>query len=428
MQPDSYSLTPSDAEQSPKPSLENTAKLHETSSEAIAARAPERIIRLDLQVTRCAAHVSRKIDNTAPVAPPPRLFRQAQTPLQARRLNPGRGNARKTDLFRHSLALEPLNGDQRFQYGEKFREIKIYDDRARTLHNVTLHGDAIEAAMGNRFIQRESFMGSILAESPSSIPLESIAKDVEAEVMWRLNIFSPAMDYVQQDSDAISYLTRTMKTLCLFLWYCTPRTHCSKESVINSAAQLMQGMSADSTAKSPIETLAGAYMSKIIEGFADFLITSLQLGISDNPPNEYNLAIYEPFQLIIRSRKNGRLTKEYIEWVTEGHDDDDAQKQCIKKQSKPKLHKVEPYKYMEDTRQKFIMNPLRPGVVSLLLLKKTNPVIVRDVSTMELSSLGWFLDGSGLSYWRYKLHVAWEGFGIFKVSMDDEVLEAWRPR
>jgi hypothetical protein len=150
----------------------------------------------------------------------------------------------------------------------------------------------------------------------------------------------------------------------------------------------MQDMPADSTTKSLIDTLADAYMSKIIEGFADFFFTSLQVGISDDPPNEYNLAINEPFWLIIHSRKNGRLENEYIAWVTAGKDGYDAQKEYMKERLHLNLHKVEFYKSMKDTRQEFIMNLFGPLVVSLILLKGTNPVIVRDVSTMELNSLG----------------------------------------
>jgi hypothetical protein len=135
---------------------------------------------------------------------------------------------KKTDLTRNSLGLRPSNDNQRFRYSEKCGDTKTRDDKTSTFLNTTLRKAAYGNAMRNHFIQRRSFIGLLLSRTVFSSPLQVIARDVEAEVMWCLNIFSPAMDYGQQDSDAISHLTRSIETLCLFLWYCTPRDHSSK--------------------------------------------------------------------------------------------------------------------------------------------------------------------------------------------------------
>lgn len=516
MQPDNYSQTSSNAEQSPKNGLKKTAKLHEISSKATAAIAPEDDTRLPSPENRQAAgNVIRRTDNTAPVAPPPRVIRQDQTPRPARRLNRGRGNARKlgqndgddsdsdsdknrnrvrsespgnakrpprtveepqgsslaesemrakeeserlelhrtlksigrywtaidqrrrlnadeghkkkTDLLNPRRELKISNDDERFQYSEKCREIKTWDDKTRIFLDVALE-TAFGNFLGNRFYQRKSSIGNILAGTPSSSPLEVIAREVEAEVIWRLNIFTPARDFGRRDSDIVRYLTITIKTLYEFLRYCMPMTHSSEESVINSAAQLVRDMSEVSTTKNFINTLVDSYMSKIIREFAQPFWFHLLRGEYDSMRKiRYTAFRRSHLYPISLSRQNGHLEDEYITWVTGGMDESDAQKQYMEEQSNLKLNKVESYESMEDTRQEFIMHPSKPRVVSLILLKGTNPVIVRDVPTAELSSLGWFPDDTGLSYWRYKLHMTQDEFGIFKVSMDDEVLEAWRP-
>ncbi|KAH7239202.1 hypothetical protein BKA59DRAFT_484232 [Fusarium tricinctum] len=500
MQPEHYSQPFSNAAQSPTTGLKSTAKLHEASSKAAAAKAPEDAFHLpDPEYRHVAGHVSRRTDNTAPVAPPPRSFRQTQTPLPAKRLNRDRGRARKlgqndgedsgsdsdndrkrvrsespdnakrprrtvkeplrssladseirtkeepglksikhhwteidqrrksnafrgydkkTNLLRRSPELEPLNDDQRFQYSEKFREIKTWDNK----FNAEIYGDAYAEVMGYRFIQRRSFLNRLLSRTVISSPLETITRDIEAEVIWRLNFFTPAMEYGQRNPDATFYLTNTVKTLYLFLSYCMPRDHNGIESVIDSAAQLMQNISEDSTTKNFIDTMVDAYMSKIIRAFAETFWSSLQHGGPINARYNYDTASYKLLRHISLSRQDGRIKDEYISWITAGNEQTDLI-----------LHKVESYEPMGTIRREFIMNPLKPGVVSLIEPDMLNPRIVRDISTTELSSLGWFLDDSGLFYWRYKwhmrynLHTSRDEFGIFKVSMDDEVLEAWRP-
>ncbi|KIL93150.1 hypothetical protein FAVG1_03127 [Fusarium avenaceum] len=384
MQPDNCSQTSSNVEQSPKIGLG-------------------------------AANVIQRTDDTAPVAPPPRSFRQAQTPRLARRLNRGRGNARK---------LDQNDGDDSDSDSDKNRN---RDDKTRIFLNAALK-TAFGNFMRNRFYQRKSSIGNILAGTPSSSPLEVIAREVEAEVIWRLNIFTPATDFGRRDSDIVRYLTVTIGTLYEFLRYCMPMTHSSEESVINSAAQLVRDMSEVSTTKHFTNTLVDSYMSKIIRGFAQPFWFYLQRDAYESMRYiRYTGLRHYPLRLIGISRQKGRLADEYITWVTGGIDESDAQKQYMEEQSNLKLNKAESYESTEDTRQEFIMHPSKPRVVSLILLKGTNPMIVRDVPTAELSSLGWFPDYTGRSYWRHKLHMTEGEVMIFKVSMDEEVLEAWNP-
>ncbi|KAM0330347.1 hypothetical protein ACHAPQ_006441 [Fusarium lateritium] len=521
-----YRQTFSNTEQVPKIRFRSTAKLHGMSPRATAAKVLLRdAIRLpNPKYRQIAGHVSRRTDNTAPVAPPPRGFRRTQTSLAARRLNRGRSRARKLGqkdgedsdsdsdknrnpvetesssnstkpprkseeppgsyseiitreeserlkqsstlkligqhwteidqrrklnahgghdkkkhLFKHNPDLKFASNLQRFQYSAKCDEIKTWDDQTRMFLDAALHEDAYEDAYEDTYedVYRHGYgtaykdvMGDrFMSHTPppsSPRPFEVVIRDVEAEIIWRLNVFSPDVKNCRQhDTDEI--LIETLSVLYGFLWCCMPRSHPSRESVINSAAQLTQDMSKASTTKRIIEPLADTYMSKIIEGFADAFFSKLRHGVVSYEPEPFEIYECVPLQKLLNSRRSGYMTNEYIAWAAASSDGYEAEERYTTEKWYLNRRNAKSYNSMEDTRQEFIMNPLRPGVVSLILLVGANPMTVRDIYALKLRSLGWFHDDTGLFYWRYKMRFVQGGFGIFKVSMDNEVMEAWRP-
>ncbi|KAK6080369.1 hypothetical protein SCUP234_05310 [Seiridium cupressi] len=175
-----------------------------------------------------------------------------------------------------------------------------------------------------------------------------------------------------------------------------------------------------------IDVLEESFWHKIVDKMSE-------AALSAEPPYLPDGHWLQCFQT---SRQEGHLTASYIDWVTAGVDSAKLDRLSLEWHRVKRQEALESMASVEiQVQQVFCPNLIRPGEVSLLLIKGNYPTGIRTVSEDELRSLGWFRDHANDGdndnddmFWRCEL-VNRDEWGsptdILKVDMSGKVLGAF---
>jgi len=267
-----------------------------------------------------------------------------------------------------------------------------------------------------------------MAPGKPSVHLEAILGRVESDVISRCHQFDPSTrDWGLSFPSLELRLVAIVKALYQGLWIHLSQPGNEAADLVAATAAFVEENCPDRSLFRDNEALTDAYMAKIIEGLVEAALRDRST--AQRNPNPESLRLV---RIIRESRNDGHMTSAYMGWICSDVEANVVEQCCVQWEKGRKAEAVEKLRsaLRSIIQQEFCPNIIRPGVVSLVLLKADIAQTVRNVSEGELMEIGWFSQSPqflGSKYWRYELCSRGLEDTILKVSMAHEILGMWMP-